>query len=156
MNRAITTISFCIAFAALAHAGSIPPGAEDSSFHYKTDGLPREILKPWVKVGAQSHYAGIYHFESGDAGGVLIVSVHMRLGKEDAKDLLLDAVKIGPASILDKKPVETFEDFTVGKDGIVRINGKDEMRACTFVHPGSKKEVRGFLIGNEFFSAESQ
>jgi hypothetical protein len=82
------------------------------------------------------------------------VNVHMKPGKEETKDLLLDAVKIGPSSVFEKKPVRTFEDFTIGKDGIARIGGKEVMRACTFIHPHSKKKLRGFLIGSEFFSEE--
>jgi hypothetical protein len=154
LGRVMQRITFATALAVFSLAGSVPIHAEDESFYYKTDGFSRELLKPWVKVEAQSHYAGIYHFESGDAGGLLVVNVLLKPGKEDTKDLLLDAVKIGPASILDKKPVKTFADFTIGKDGVARIDGKEVMRACTFVHPESKKELRGFLIGSEFFGEE--
>lgn len=143
---ALLTLSFLA-----AAPGSLP--AKEAEFYFYTESLDQSILKPWVKVDSQASYQGEYDHEFGDGGGKLIINAHLKSIGGGKQQLVLDAVVIGPASILEKKPVKVVEDVEVDSSGVVRSGGKEVMKACSFTHPETKKEIRGFLIGEYFFKA---
>lgn len=128
--------------------------AEEPQFSFYTESYDQSLLKPWVKLPAQSHYQGSYFCEFGDGGGQLVINAHVKSTGGPEEKILLDAVIMGPASILEKKRIRVIEDVFVEPSGEVRSGGKVVMKACTFIHPETKKEIRGFLIGTDFFKAE--
>lgn len=136
----------------LALAGCV--AAEEPQFHFRTLSFDQSLLKPWVKLPTQSHYQGDYFFESGDGGGQLVINAHVKSQGGPEEKILLDAVIIGPAGIFDKRPVKVIEDVFVQPSGEARSGGKVVMKACKFTHPETKKEIRGFLIGGDFYQAE--
>lgn len=131
--------------------GSAPVRAQEGTFYHGNEAFSSTLLRPWVEKESQAGYAGLYLNEFKHGNGRLIVDVHVKNG---TNHLLLDAVKIGPGDALGKKPVRIFEDFFVREDGGVHIGGKEVMKACTFVHPKSKRKLRGFLMNAAFFSRE--
>lgn len=139
-------------FFIMTSAGPLP--AEEAEFYFKTESFDQGLLKPWVKVDSQAAYQGDHVCEFGDGGGKLVINAHLKTVGEAKPKLLLDAIVIGPASILDKKAVRVIEDVEVDSSGVVRSGGKEVMKACFFIHPETKKEIRGFLIDGNFFERQ--
>ena len=147
-------IAVILVFAVLWFSGVGAARAQEGRFSYKGEALPKSILRPWIEERSQAGYAGRYRFEAARQKGDLMVNAYLKNGSNIPGDFVLDAVRIGPAREMQKKAVKTSESFYVRGDGWVRIGDTDLMRACLFVHPKTKEQVRGFLISGAFFGKE--
>ncbi len=140
----VAVLICCVAFIRAAI------GAE-ADFGYHTIDYPSSLLREWTPK-QPFDLRGRYSAEYGDSGGAVEI-IGYPIQDDEASPIRYSIIIVGPASVATKPKITVAEDLKL-VGSVLRFGGH-EIKLREFIHPETKKTIRGLVLDDLFYEIHS-